>query len=62
MTSRIDRLSIEQGAVLRISGRMTGEDLDVLRIALEEGRVVALDFTGNHVFRKAVANWLQRRQ
>jgi hypothetical protein len=41
---QIDRLSIEQGAVLRISGRITGEDLDVLRIALEEGRVVALDF------------------
>jgi anti-anti-sigma regulatory factor len=45
MTCRIDRLSIEQGAVLRISGRIAGEDLDVLRIALEEGRVVALDLT-----------------
>jgi hypothetical protein len=42
---QIDRLSIEQGAVLRISGRITGEDLDVLRIALEEDRVVALDLT-----------------
>ena len=45
MTCRIDRLSIEQGLVLRISGRLTGEDLDVLRTALEEGRVVALDLT-----------------
>ena len=45
MTCRIDRLPIEQGAVLRISGRIRGEDLDVLRIALEEGRVVALDLT-----------------
>jgi hypothetical protein len=45
MTCRIDRLLIEQGLVLRISGRLTGEDLDVLRTALEEGRVVALDFT-----------------
>ena len=45
MTCRIDRLSIEQGVVLRISGRITGEDLDVLRSALEEGRVVALDLT-----------------
>ena len=43
MTCRIDRLSIEQGVVLRISGRITGEDLDVLRTALEEGCVVALD-------------------
>jgi len=36
---------IEQGVVLRISGRMAGEDLDVLRNALEDGRVVALDLT-----------------
>ena len=45
MTCRIDRLPIEHGVVLRISGRMTGEDLDVLRTALAEGRVVALDLT-----------------
>ena len=45
MTCRIDRLSIEQGVVLHISGRMTGEDLDVFRTALEEGRVVAIDLT-----------------
>ena len=45
MTCRIDRLSIEQGKVLRISGRITGEDLDVLRTALDEGRVVAIDLT-----------------
>jgi hypothetical protein len=45
MTCRIDRFSIEQGVVLRISGRITREDLDVLRTALEEGRVVALDLT-----------------
>jgi hypothetical protein len=45
MTCRIDRLSIEQGVVLRISGRIAETDLDVLRTALEEGRVVALDLT-----------------
>lgn len=45
MTCRIDRLSREQGVVLRISGRITEEDLDVLRTALDEGRVVALDLT-----------------
>ena len=43
MTSRIDRLSIEQGVVLRISGRIAGEDLEVLRTALEDGRVVAIE-------------------
>ena len=45
MTCRIDRLLIEQGVVLRISGRIAGEDQDVLRKALEDGRVVALDLT-----------------
>ena len=43
MTCRIDRLSIEQGVALRISGRIAGEDLEVLRTALEEVRVVAID-------------------
>ena len=45
MTCRIDRVFIEQGVVLRISGRITRGDLVVLRTALEEGRVVALDLT-----------------
>ena len=45
MTCRIDRVFIEQGVVLRISGRIAWEDLDVLRTALEEGRVVAIDLT-----------------
>ena len=43
MTYRIDRLSIEQGVVLRISGRIAGEDLNVLRTALEGGGVVAIE-------------------
>ena len=43
MTCRIDRLSIEQSVVLRISGRMAGGDLDILRTALEEIRVVAIE-------------------
>src|SRR4029079_15175869 len=45
MTCRIERMLIEQGVVLRISGRIVGEDLDVLRNALEDGRVVVLDLT-----------------
>lgn len=43
MTCRIDRLWIEQGVALRVSGRIAGEDLAVLRTALEEIRVVAID-------------------
>ena len=45
MTCRIDRLAIERDVVLRISGRIAAEDLDVLRTALAEGSVVALDLT-----------------
>jgi hypothetical protein len=43
MTCRIDRLAIERGVVLRVSGRVTGDDLEILRIALEESGVVAVD-------------------
>lgn len=43
MTCRIDRLSIEQGFVLHISGRISGEDLEVVRAALEGSRVVAIE-------------------
>ena len=43
MTCRIDRLWIEQGVALRISGRIAREDLEVLRTALEEIRVVAIE-------------------
>jgi anti-anti-sigma regulatory factor len=45
MTCRIDRRSIEQGIVLRISGRIAAEGIDVLRAALTDGGVVALDLT-----------------
>ena len=43
MTCRIDQRSIDQGVVLRISGRIAGQDLEVLRTALEESRVVAIE-------------------
>ena len=43
MTCRIDRLAIERGVVLRLSGRIAGDDVDVLRIALEESGAVAID-------------------
>ena len=43
VTCRIDRFPTDQGLVLRISGRITGEDLDILRTALEDGSVVAVE-------------------
>ena len=43
MTCRIDRFPTDKGLVLRISRRITGEDVDVLRTALEDGSVVAIE-------------------
>ena len=43
MTCRIDRVSTDQGLVLHISGRITRDDLDVLRIALDDSSVVAIE-------------------
>ena len=43
MTCRIDRLPTDQGSVLSISGRIAREDVDVLRTALEDDSVVAVE-------------------
>jgi hypothetical protein len=43
MTCRIDRVRIERGVVLRVSGRITGDDLQILRTALKESCVAAID-------------------
>ena len=43
MSCRIDRLSTEQGLVLYISGRLAEEDLELVRMALDGRRVVAIE-------------------
>jgi len=43
MACRIDRLSTEQGPVLYISGRLATEDLEVVRMALDGRRVIAIE-------------------
>jgi hypothetical protein len=43
VTCRIDRFRTDQGSVLSISGRITREDVDVLRTALEDDSVVAVE-------------------
>ena len=40
MTWRIDRVSTDRGLVLHISGRITRDDLDVLRTAIEDAGVI----------------------
>ena len=43
MTCRINRLPTEQGLVLYISGRLAAEDLELLRAALDECQIVAIE-------------------
>jgi hypothetical protein len=43
MTCRIERIGIERGLVLHVSGRLTRDNLEILRTALEESRVAAID-------------------
>jgi hypothetical protein len=62
MTCRIDRLSIEQGVVLRVCGRITADDLDVLRIALAESRVVAIDLTEVELVDRDAVRFLTRKE
>ena len=62
MTCRIDRVLIDQGVVLRISGRIQGEDLDVLRNALEEGPVVAIDLTEVELVDRDAVKLLERTE
>ena len=43
MAYRIDRLSTEQGLVLSISGRLGEEGLELVRMALDGRRLVAIE-------------------
>ena len=58
MTYRIDRLSIEQEVVLRISGRIAGGDLVVLRTALDDSRVVAIELADVELVDRAAVEFL----
>ena len=62
MTCRIDRHPLEQDVVLRISGRITGDDLDVLRRALEEDRVIAVDLAEVELVDRDVVMLLARTE
>jgi anti-anti-sigma regulatory factor len=45
MTCRIDRRWTERGLLLYVSGRLTSEDLAVVRAALDGRRVVAIELS-----------------
>ena len=61
MPCRIDRLVMKRDlVVLRISGRITGDDVDVLRAAIDqEGGAVAIDLEEVGVVDRAAVNLLE---
>jgi hypothetical protein len=43
MPYRIDRVSTEQGLILSVSGRLGAEDLELIRMALDGRRLIAIE-------------------
>jgi hypothetical protein len=64
MSFRIDRVVIaEEVVVLRVSGRIKGEDVDMLRTLLDrEGRAVALDLKDVLLLDREVVELLALRE
>jgi hypothetical protein len=64
MTCRIDRLVTERDfVVLRISGRITEDDVDVLRAAIDQERgVIAMDLEEVGLVDRGAVNLLARSQ
>jgi hypothetical protein len=46
MPYRIDRVSTEHGLILSISGRLAAEDLELIRMALDGRRLIAIELAG----------------
>jgi len=43
MPYRIDRVSTDRGLILSVSGRLAAEDLELIRMALDGRRLVAIE-------------------
>ena len=62
MTCRIDRRGTERGVVLHISGRIAAEDLEVVRVALNGRRVVAIDLEEVEMVDREAVNLLAQTE
>jgi hypothetical protein len=62
MTCRIDPRSTEQGLVLRVSGRIAAEDLEVVQAALDGGPVVAIDLAEVELVNRDAVKLLARAE
>ena len=64
MTCRIDRLTAKTDlVVLRISGRITGDDIDIVRAAIDQERcAIAIDLEEVGLVDRAAVNLLARSE
>lgn len=62
MTFRIDRASAAEGLVLHLSGRIATEDVEVVRAALDEPRVVAIELADVELVAREVVQLLAQAE
>jgi hypothetical protein len=62
MTFRIDRASAAEGLVLHLSGRIATEDIEVVRAALREPRVVAIELAEVELVAREVVQLLAQAE
>ena len=62
MTFRIDRASAAKGLVLHVSGRIATEDIEVVRAALREPRVVAIELAEVELVAREVVQLLAQAE
>jgi hypothetical protein len=62
MTFRIDRASAAEGLVLHLSGRIGTGDVEVVRVALHEPRVVAIELAEVELVAREVVQLLAQAE
>jgi hypothetical protein len=62
MTFRIDQVLTNEGLVLHVSGRIAAEDVQVVRVALDQRRVVAIELTDVELVARDAMNLLAQAE
>jgi hypothetical protein len=62
MTFRIDQVLTNEGLVLQVSGRIATEDLQIVQVALDERRVVAIELTDVELVARDAVNLLAQAE
>ena len=62
MTFRIDQVLTNEGLVLHVSGRIAAEDVQVVRVSLDERRVVAIELADVELVTRDAVNLLAQAE